>query len=126
MIEAGDVYYVAFPRWPGTFDENLPAPEHWHATTVWRMLDGVDFWGRPNVERVDKIPLGSRALVIKNPGEGEHVKGMCEMYNQDDPTVFMECLITNIETLETFTAVVGCSELWPHDPRTETLKHEGK
>lgn len=123
VIEQGDVYFVAFPKWKtGTWEADAKGPsDFWHKTSVLKVVEGTDGYGRTNVRRIDKIPLGSRALVLRNPGEGQEAKDVAEMFNRDDPTLEVLCLVTDAETDKSFVAVVGCTELWPHDPREDYI-----
>ena len=112
-IKPGQVYFVTFPKWPGTFD---PKDNPWHLTSVFTLRANGEATEGPH--RAENIPLGSRAIVLKKPGEG--VLEAARRYNQE-PTSFVRCLVTLEDTGHSFEAIVGVTELWHQDPRTDPV-----
>lgn len=121
VIEQGDLYYVAFPKWRGTFQSTDDPAFDWHKTSVIQVNPNTPisdpFPEEPRYTRVDKIPFGSMAYVLMPPGEGPDAQEVARIYSRGpDREVF--CFVTNGESGHSFLAVVGVTELWEQDPRT--------
>lgn len=123
-IKPGQIYHVAFPKWSTSYD--LPPHENWgEAISVNQTLDGTDIHFRPATKLVPS-PIGTIALVLKNPGEGKHVEAVLDAYNHP-PDREVLCLVTTPDG-RSFEAVVSISSLWKEDPKIEyppTLEEQG-
>lgn len=126
IIEQGDIYFVAYPRWSGTF---VPDPQnpttYWHQTSVFKVLTPMGSYTleelfdpdvREKVFSEVKVPFGTQALVLQNPGEGVEAKFFEKWYERGENKDVL-CLVTNPDSNHSFVAVVGAVQLWEQDPR---------
>lgn len=128
VIEPGDLYYVAFPKWWGTFRTSDDPSFDWHKTSVIQVNPTIPYdptraWydpagGIPRYKRINKVPLGSMAFVLRAPGEGADAREVSRAFDTK-PEREVLCMVTNAETGQSFLACVGVSELWEQDPRVE-------
>jgi len=112
-VRPGQLYFVTFPKLPGTFDSS---ERPWHRASVFTLRANGEASEGPWI--LGNIPLGSTALVLREPGEG--LSEVARAYNLE-PTRFVRCLVTPEGEGCPFEAIVGITELWRVDPRTSPV-----